>query len=214
MDGVAASLREEDRNVVLLDSSIELVVAGNGVGGIATPFIGIQSEEVHAIGRVGLTGEVVLEHRTEGCDISSGITDGDLAVALLVTVCLHIASGSKNVGRSNRVIDSGENFVADKETDGIVVLLEFVHGSLKSTSHGLGPGRFLAVDSSLKVIEIDEQVDTSISKDLHTVGMVRGLVDVVDANGVGTQLSHQRSIKLALCRVEERIVFAQLVSNT
>jgi hypothetical protein len=63
-------------------------------------------------------------------------------------------------------------------------------------------------------IEIDEQVDTSVSKGRHAALVVGIGIHVVDSDGVGAQLGHAYDIALALGSVDKGIVGSQLIGDT
>lgn len=124
--GVAARLGEEDGDGVVGGLVLEGAVAGGFVGGSTAPLIGVQAEEVEALGGVGATGEVVLQHGPQFCNIGGGVADGDLAVALLVAVGFHVARGGEDVWGGWRAGRGREDLIPDEEARGVVVLLELI----------------------------------------------------------------------------------------
>jgi hypothetical protein len=69
-------------------------------------------------------------------------------------------------------------------------------------------------DVGIKRVQVDEEVDASISERLHTAIMVGIGIDVVHTQGVGAEFLHQLDISLALLRVDERILRAELIRDT
>jgi len=151
---------------------------------------------------------------TKGRDVCSRVTDRDVAVVLAVTVGLHVASSSLDIGCGNRSVTSGENFVADKETSGVVELLEFIHDLCKCIVLRLVPLRRSLLNLSSESVEVDEKVNSSVGESLHTVLVIGSGVHVVNTDSVSTQSLHQRCIQLALVVVDERILGNKLVSDT
>lgn len=68
-------------------------------------------------------------------------------------------------------------------------------------------------DVSREGVHINHGIDPSVSKSLHATIVVGRRVDVVDTNGIGTQLLHQARVSLALLSVDQRISRYQLVRN-
>lgn len=105
--GVATCLREEDRDRIASRILLQHIVAGHGIAGVAAPLIGVQRVKVQALGRVAGARQIVLEHGPEDSNISSGVADGDFAIALLVPVRLDVPSSGKNVWGSGRTLGGG-----------------------------------------------------------------------------------------------------------
>jgi len=74
--------------------------------------------------------------------------------------------------------------------------------------------RVILLDLSVKSIHIHKEVDASIGESVHAVAMISSSVNMVDANGVGSQSLHQRRVESALRSVEKGIIGSQLISNT
>lgn len=70
-------------------------------------------------------------------------------------------------------------------------------------------GEYVSIES----VEVDEEVNTGICQGTHASGMVRIGVNVVDADGVGAELCHQRGIESTLVAISQGIGISQLVSN-
>lgn len=70
------------------------------------------------------------------------------------------------------------------------------------------------LDLSVKSVEINKQVDASICQSFHAAVMIGLGIDMVDANGVGSQLRHEFNVASALLRVDERIIRNELIRDT
>jgi len=137
---VTASLGEKDWDVVALGHLVELTVSRSHISVLTAPLIGVQCEEINGCGLVLTAGKVVLEIWAKGGDISGRVTDRDRAVALLVSVGLHVAGSSLDIRSSGRVGWNGENLVTNEETGSVVELLESVHDGCEVIVLGLVPG--------------------------------------------------------------------------
>lgn len=69
------------------------------------------------------------------------------------------------------------------------------------------------VDVRWKVVKINKQVNAVVSKCLHATIVVGSWVDMVNTDGVGTELLHKSGIELALLSVHQWIIRDKLVSN-
>lgn len=103
------------------------IVVGGETTHVATPLIAVEGEEINIVRCVTTTGEIVLQHRSQFCNISSAITDGDFAVVLGGSVGLEISSGSLDVGSSLALVGGGDHLVAHEEAQSIVVLGKLIH---------------------------------------------------------------------------------------
>ena len=70
------------------------------------------------------------------------------------------------------------------------------------------------VDSRVECFQINKQVYSSICKGGHAAIVVCGGINVVYSNGIGAQSCHGSGIQLALCGIDERVSFGQLICNT
>lgn len=84
-----------------------------------------------------------------------------------------------------------------------------------SVSWGIDPllERAYRGDVGVKGVEVNQEIDTSVSKCLHASVVVRCIVNVVDAQSIGAELFHQLNIALALFGVDEGILRAELVRD-
>lgn len=69
-------------------------------------------------------------------------------------------------------------------------------------------------DVSSESIEVDQCVNSIIRESLHASIVIRGGIDMVDSDSVGSKLLHHFSISLALVSVDEGILGTKLISNT
>lgn len=90
LDVVTAVLGEEDGDRGVGEVLGEDVEAALGVGGVAAPRVGIESEEVRAGILVVLADEVVEGVHKDGTDIGSRVPNGNGAVKVLCDVILHV----------------------------------------------------------------------------------------------------------------------------
>lgn len=139
--GVATRLGEENGNGVVRGILLQHVVSRNLVARLAAPLVGVQRVEVQALRFVLGACKVVLEHGAQVGDICSGIANGDVPVTLLITVGLDITGSSQNVGGGVGAIGHGQDFVADKDTGGVIKLLELIENFLETVELGLVPVR-------------------------------------------------------------------------
>lgn len=63
-------------------------------------------------------------------------------------------------------------------------------------------------------VHVGPDVNSSILKDLHAVGVVLCGINVVDTDRVGTELFHEVGVTTTLFLVEEGITSNELVRNT
>ena len=74
-------------------------------------------------------------------------------------------------------------------------------------------GTVFRVQVGVEGVEVDPSVDAGVSEGGHAAVVVGGRVDVVDANGVGTEGLHQVGIEAALLGVDEGVIFGELVCD-
>lgn len=120
----ASSLGKEDGDGEVLGVQLQLVVGRLGVCAGVAPRVRVEREEVDSLGRVATASEVVLEHRAKLQDVGSRVSNGDVTVALSITVRLHVASSSLEVGGRGRIIFSSNVLISNENTQKVVVLLE------------------------------------------------------------------------------------------
>jgi hypothetical protein len=66
---------------------------------------------------------------------------------------------------------------------------------------------------SIKIIEVDEGIDSCSVKDLHAGRVVGGCIDMVDANCVGPYRLHEGGVQGALRAIDQRVVWNELVGD-
>ena len=141
---VASRLREEDWDWVPLGHLVQLLVSGHLKRILrVAPLVGVQAEEVDGIVSVVAAGEVVLKHRTELGDVGCGVANWDLAHALRVAVCLHVAGCCLDEWCDLGLVGACDDLVANEDAEGIGVISEGVEVGSKSLVLRRGP------DSSL-----------------------------------------------------------------
>lgn len=62
------------------------------------------------------------------------------------------------------------------------------------------------VDRVLRSVDVEDQIDTLISKQLHTLIVVLGVIDGVDTDGIETQLLEVGDVTLAVLGVCEGVL--------
>lgn len=137
--GVAASLGKENGDGVAGSILLQLAVSRDRVAGVTAPLVGVQGVKVQLLRRVRSTGHVVLQHGAQIGNVGSRVADRDLAVTLLVTIGLHVTGSSQDIGGSGGVLEHGEDFIADKDTGGVVKLLELIQDCGEAVVLGLVP---------------------------------------------------------------------------
>lgn len=171
-------------------------------------------EEIECTGRVISTSHVVLQVWSENSNVGGGVSDGDVAVPLTVTIGLHVPSSGLDVRSSNAVGTTVDQLIADKEAGNVVVGVKGVDNLGESIVLGAVPGRFAGEDICVESVEVQEYVDAGILKCLHAAVVVGRGVNVVDTNGISAQRFHECGIELTLVGVHERVVRQKLVGDT
>lgn len=64
-----------------------------------------------------------------------------------------------------------------------------------------------------EVVQVDEEVDASVSEGVHAAFVVSSRVDMIDSNHIGAQILHLLRITLALVGVDEGISGDELVGD-
>lgn len=210
---VAASLREKDGEAVSMSHSLKPTVSGSLICSRTAPFVGVETVEINRLIRL-TTCKVVLKHRTKLGNISSGVSDRNWSISLSRQVGLHISNRGLDVWSRRRSLKSINNFISNPETTQVVILLELVHDLGKCRELFFGPHRGGLDDGGIEGIEIEPDVDSCIAESGHAAIVIGSWVDVVDADGVGTDGLHGLGVELTLVGVDERIVRGTLVCNT
>jgi hypothetical protein len=211
---VTTRLGEEDGDRVAGGVLLQLGVTRRAVGGGAAPFVGVEREEVQVFGAVGRASEVVLQHGTQTGDISRGISDGDLTVALGVSVRFNVARRGLDVGSSLGAVQRGEDLIANEHTGNIVVAVEGVQHLFVCGELGVGPAGGILIDGIVEGLQVDKQIDPCVLKGRHASVVVTVGVHVVDADGVSAEFLHPRCVELALLGIDEGIAIGELVGDT
>jgi hypothetical protein len=69
------------------------------------------------------------------------------------------------------------------------------------------------IDLRVKVVEVDEGVDSRSLEGLHAGCVVAGCIDVVDANCVGPYRLHEGGVQGALRAIDQRVSWNELVGD-
>jgi hypothetical protein len=94
--------------------------------------------------------------------------------------------------------------------------VEDIHDSLVSLELALVPLRLRharSLDVRIESVQIEPNVDAGVGEGLHAAVVVSAGIDVVDADGVGSEGLHQVGIAGALVVVDERVVRQELVGD-
>ena len=67
------------------------------------------------------------------------------------------------------------------------------------------------VDLGSECIQIDKEIDSSISECGHALLVITSRVNMVDTNGIGAKLLHQSRVEFALSDIDQRIIRNQLM---
>ena len=180
-----------------------------------------------------------MQHWAQGSDICGRVTNWNLAVFLSVTVDLEITGCCFDERGSLASGSCSENLIADKEACNVWVALESVHDFLESCElsgipyrvvleNCIGQPNYLGlklrdgsihkptylVNLRVESVQVDEGVDTSIRKCIHTRFVICGWIDMVDSNCIGSQSLHEGSIKTTLCALRQGISFNKLIGDS
>jgi hypothetical protein len=175
-----------------------LVPTRGGVVRRVAPRVVVETEEVAAGGIV--TAVHVVGHLVAvALDVSSRVTDGDLAKTAGVHVRLDVTGDSLDVRSAVGGLVVVDDLVGGEEQQCVVVLCEHLDGSedalevdLVVRLLGLG-----AVDGVLGGVEVEGEVDTGIGEETHAGVVVGAVVDSVDADGVDAELLELLNVALA-----------------
>jgi len=126
-DRVTTCLREEDRDVVVLCVGVECSIP-RGCHGVRTaPLVGVESKHIDALGCIGSTGEIVLQHGAKFCDVCRGVSYGNVPVSLAVPISLQISCRRLDVGSCERLVVQGDNLIPNEEAQCVGIVRECVH---------------------------------------------------------------------------------------
>lgn len=190
LDFVAAVLGEENGEGGVGEVLGQDVVAAGLVGGITTPGVGVEAEEVGtgAGGVLHVALEVVESVHQDVPDIGSGVTDGDGAGGLLGDVVLHVTDDGTNVGGSQASGILVDHFVSGEETKNVVEGLEGLDDTKDLPVVGVGVGG--PGSSAVQVaigeggVDIEDHVDTGGIEDRGALVVVESGLEVVHTDGV------------------------------
>lgn len=196
LDGDTTVLGEEVRDGVVAQILGHDVVAGLSVGGVAAPLVDIVTEEVDGFVRVTAV-EVVDKVGTDLGDIGGGVTDTDGAVVLGLDVGLHVTHGGLDVGAGTGGVDAVGVLVTREEAQSVGVVGQRVDHAGVVVVQVNGPLRVAAVNGVVGGGQIRQHVDTCVGEQVHTGGVVRVWVDVVDTHHVGVEFLQVGQIPLA-----------------
>jgi hypothetical protein len=204
--GVAAVLGEEEGDAVAGEVLDLLVPAGGGEGRGVAPGVVVEGEEVRAL--VVAAAVHVLGHlETVGVDIGGGVADGNLAKLVAAQESAHVTGDGLDVGSGlggGAVVD---NLVSGEEGKGVVVLGELLHGGedvleVDIVVGGLG---VRTVKRVLGGVDVEDEVDASVSESVHALVVVGGVVDGVDTDSVQAEILEVLDVTLAALSIGDGI---------
>jgi hypothetical protein len=135
---------------------------------------------------------------------------------LTIAVRLHVTSSSLDKWRSNIGVRRSQNFVANEKSAKIVVVVEGIHDFLVSLVLSLVPlrcGHARSLDVRVESVQIKPDVDTGVGKSLHAVVVLGLRINMVNADGVGTESLHQVRVEGALGVVDKWVLWQELVGH-
>lgn len=186
---------------------LNLLVPAGGLEVAVAPGVVVEGEEIgaHVIGTaVHVHGSL----HAVGRDIGSGVADGNLSQAAGVDVVLHVAGDSLDIrGGLVGALLVVDNLVPGEEGQGVVIFGEHLDSGENTLQVGSVVGRVgvLAVDGVFGVIDVEDEVDTSICESLHAYVVVGSVVDSVDTDRVDTERLEVLDVALAKLAVGQRV---------
>jgi hypothetical protein len=208
--GDAAKLGQEDRLAVALVGLDLLVPTGDCERGGVAPGVIVEGEEVGAL-VVGAAVEVQGLGLDVLSDISSRVSDRNLASLAVRDVLLHVTGNGLDVGGRVGVGLVVDDLVTGEEEEQVAVVGESVDGSkdvlevdvVVRAVEGLS---ILTVERVLWCVGIESKVDTCIIKQLHALIVVLRVVDCVDTDGVDTEVLEVDDITLQVLDIKDGIL--------
>ena len=205
--GVAAKLGEEDGNAVILELLNLLVPTSTSEGVGVTPRVVVEGVEVRTDSV--LTAVHVVSHLVAvGLDVSCTIADGDLAKLASVHVRLDVTGDSLNEGSA---VGGGvivDDLVTREEEKGVLVGSELLDGRENALKVDLVVGDLgrSTVDRVLGSVDVEREVDASISQSVHAFVVVGCVVNSVDTDGVDAKLLEFGDVALAACYIGDGVL--------
>lgn len=188
----------QDRNAVVLELLNLLIPARGAVRRGVTPRIVVEGKEVAADcvdTAVHVRGHLVAVR----LDISSRVTDGDLAKTASVQVRLDVTGNGLDVRGSaaGRVVV--DDLVGGEVEQGVIVFGKHLDGGEDALEvilvvRDLG---ISSVKGVLRGVDIERKVDASICESLHASVVVGSVVDGVHADSVDCKLLEFGNVALA-----------------
>lgn len=175
------------------------------------PRVVVEGEEVRSH-VIGATVHILSRLHTVRGHIGGRVANRDFAKTTGVHVVLHITSDSLDIGsRLVSVLFVIDDFVAREEGKRVGVLgkhLDSGENTLKVLGVVRGT-RVAAVDGVLGVVDIENQVDAGILEGLHTLVVVRGVVDSIHTDGVDAKILEISNVAKANIGVAKGILVSR-----
>lgn len=202
--GVATIFREENGNVVRAELLGTVGISGALEAVPTTPFVDVETEEVNTV-LVRTAVEVVLDIFTNVGIIIGSVTNVKRTVGGMRSVGLHITNSSLDESAGSSVGGVVANFVTGEETESVRVLGKRVNNGGVTLEQVDVPFGVFTRDSLGRTGQIGQNVDTSITKSLHTLVMVGSRVDRVNTDKVCLETLKDRNITRATSWVTQWI---------
>ena len=196
----------QDRDAVVAELLDLLVPTSTSEGVGVAPRVVVEGVEVGA-DRVLTTVHVGCHLVAVGLNISSAIADGNLAELASV----HVGFDVTGDGLDERSAVSGrvivDDLVSGEEEESVGVGSELLDGRENALEIILVVGdlRRSAVDRVLGGVDVESEVDTSISEGVHAGVVLGSVVDSVDTDGVDTKLLELGDVALTTILVGDGV---------
>lgn len=137
----------------------------------------------------------------------SRVANRNLTVVAATDVLTQITSDGLDIGSSRGRRTVIDNLVTGEESEGVLVAGESINSSedvlevdIVVRLRGLG-----TVDGVFGSVDIEHQVDASISQGIHALVVVLRVVDRVDTDGVQTELLELGNVTLATIGISDGV---------
>lgn len=221
---VAAVLGEEQRKAVVGEVLDLGVPARSGKVAVA-PRVVVEGEKVRA-DLIGTAVHVQGSLETAFRDIRSRVADRDGSQVLGLDVGTQITGDGLDVWSIELVANLVDDLVTGEECEGVLVLGEFgdsskdaleISGVVRQGGHG-GGSTVDRVALFATRVDIENEVDASISQKTHALGVIGRVVDRVNTDSVDTEVLEVLDVTAANVlrgkRVDTGRVTTGLVINT
>lgn len=184
---IAPILGEKDGDRIVLEGLDETVISGFLKITRTAPRVDVVAKEVD--GLVGITAvEVGRKVITDVGVVVGSIANAHPSVVLVRDVLLCVPDGSFDVGRRTSVVGLVADLVASEKAENIGISSHGIDDRLVVVEKLHVPRGIAAVNRKARLAEVGNDVDAGIIEQLHANGVVRGGIDGVCSDDVGTEL--------------------------